>query len=386
MKLYATRRHLDSCPHKSRGRNYTLCQCPIWTDGDLNGKRFRRSLNTNDLTLALRRIGRLERGEDQDFLPAAPERTTGSAIEAYIKDARARDLQESSITSIEGVLKQFTKFVGETPLASIRPEHVAQFRGRRVMKVLTQRKEIEYLRSLFNFCVAQEWIQKNPAKQVKLPLVKDSSVLPYSAEEVQKLLASCDRVRGMGADDTPLMRQRARTLLNTLLYTGLRVSDIAQLKRSALAKSNHLVLRTTKNNVPVKVLLPAAVADALRTLPAISGNPTYFYWSGNGDWHSCSKVLWRFVSGIGKKAGIKAHPHRFRHTFAVELISRGEDIRRVQLLLGHESIRTTEKHYAHFIPKHQDLLDEAVKKLDFSPDTSARPLLVSPRKNRRRNA
>jgi len=161
---------------------------------------------------------------------------------------------------------------------------------------------------------------------------------------------------------------------------------VTQLTRAAL-EQNHLLLRITKNGVPLKILLNDKAAEALRKLPAPGGNPKYFFWTGNGDWESCAKTLWRTVSTVGKKAGVHAHPHRFRHTFAVELLTHEVDIRTVQQLLGHESIKTTEKHYAHFIAAHQAILDSAASLLDFtSPAVTSRPLLVSPLQKRQRNS
>ena len=58
-------------------------------------------------------------------------------------------------------------------------------------------------------------------------------------------------------------------------------------------------------------------------------------------------------------------PHRFRDTFAVELLLCGEDIRTVQLLLGHTSLRTTERHYSPFVSAFQQRLDRATAKLKF---------------------
>ena len=66
-----------------------------------------------------------------------------------------------------------------------------------------------------------------------------------------------------------------------------------------------------------------------------------------------------------KKAGISGHPHQFRDTFSVRLLEAGEDIRKVQLLLGHTSLKTTEKHYAPWVESLQGRLDSAVAKLDF---------------------
>jgi integrase len=68
---------------------------------------------------------------------------------------------------------------------------------------------------------------------------------------------------------------------------------------------------------------------------------------------------------VFKLAGIKGHPHMFRDTFSVGLLNQGTSMRTVQLLLGHSSIQTTEKHYAPFDRGTQVILDAAVSKLDF---------------------
>jgi len=73
----------------------------------------------------------------------------------------------------------------------------------------------------------------------------------------------------------------------------------------------------------------------------------------------------RAIYRVCKLAGVKGHPHQFRDTFAVELLKRGEDIRTVQLLLGHDSVRTTEKHYAPWVDAFQVRLDAATAKLEF---------------------
>lgn len=64
-------------------------------------------------------------------------------------------------------------------------------------------------------------------------------------------------------------------------------------------------------------------------------------------------------------AKVKGHPHRFRDTFSVSLLEKGENLHTVQLLLGHTSIKTTEKHYAPFVESFQRVLDAATSKLGF---------------------
>jgi site-specific recombinase XerD len=78
----------------------------------------------------------------------------------------------------------------------------------------------------------------------------------------------------------------------------------------------------------------------------------------------------RTIQRILKIAGVAGHPHRFRDTFRVGLLEKGEDLRTVQLLLGHKSSNTTERHYAPYVRSLQAILDSATKKLDFTGEKS----------------
>ena len=65
------RRHVDACEFRSKGWNYTLCECPIWCDG-IRRKRFRRSLDTTNWDRAIARLENLKRGEPFDERVASP--------------------------------------------------------------------------------------------------------------------------------------------------------------------------------------------------------------------------------------------------------------------------------------------------------------------------
>jgi integrase len=117
-----------------------------------------------------------------------------------------------------------------------------------------------------------------------------------------------------------------------------------------------------KTGSPLSVKLPKDLIKKLNELPG----KEYFFRSGKGKLATVVGNLRSTLASVFKLAGVKGHPHRFRDTFAVQLLEQDVPIRTVSLLLGHTSIRTTEKHYAHFVRSQQRLLDEAVGKLDFS--------------------
>ena len=122
-----------------------------------------------------------------------------------------------------------------------------------------------------------------------------------------------------------------------------------------------------KTKVPVYVPLPPIVTGLLDSLP--NSNPRYLFWSGNGDPHTAKKgwqrslrLLFRDLNltsedGLSKRC----HPHMFRDTFAVELLLAGVPLDQVSLLLGHNSIKVTEKHYAPFVKARQVQLEHSAR-------------------------
>jgi hypothetical protein len=84
------RRHLAACPHRGLGWNYTLCNCPIWADGKLDGRRFKRSLGTEKWDRAFRRMQILERGgELAPVLPDSPALPV--AVKNFLEASRLRE-------------------------------------------------------------------------------------------------------------------------------------------------------------------------------------------------------------------------------------------------------------------------------------------------------
>jgi integrase len=150
-------------------------------------------------------------------------------------------------------------------------------------------------------------------------------------------------------------------MLLLLRYSGLRISDAAMLERSKLTPADELRLYTQKTGQHVYVPLLPQVALRLRAIP--NDNPKYFFWSGNSKEETPGKNWWSTLKKIFKAAGIAhAHPHMLRDTFAVEMLVAGVPLDQVSILLGHSSVKITEKHYLPWVKSRQDQLTHSVRK------------------------
>jgi integrase len=336
-----------------------------------DGSRWTRSLNTNNWARAATLLQKMLRGDI-----VSPADSLADATGDFLADCALRNLRDSTIATYRFSIKALLGHFGSSrALASIDIRALGDYLRSRRLAPRTARTELAILRSFFRWCHDRQLIESNPANAQGMPRVDDVATLPFTDEEVRRLVSACDRI-GASSADVRWVRHRARALVLLLAYSGLRIGDAAKLRRSALdVETGHLAVRTTKTGTPVKILLHPDAVNALATMP--STNPEYFFWSGRGKPETLARNLWGTIRALGQLAGVEgARPHRFRDTFAVALLSAGADIRTVQQLLGHDSVRTTERSYAHFVREHQLLLDSATSRLDF--DRPARPVLMHP--------
>jgi integrase len=138
----------------------------------------------------------------------------------------------------------------------------------------------------------------------------------------------------------------------------LRIRDAAALDRNRVSDGK-LFLYTAKTGNAVWCPLPPVGMEALNAIPA----GKYLFWTGASNPKSCVGDWQRSLRRLFKLAGVPAgHTHRYRDTFAVGLLLSGVSLERVSEVLGHQSGKVAEKHYAPWVRARQGQLEAGVRR------------------------
>ncbi len=193
-------------------------------------------------------------------------------------------------------------------------------------------------------------LERDPAALLSAPVLRRALPSTLAVEEVERLLAA---PQGDG-----WRAQRDRALLEVLYACGARVSEALGLRVDALEPSLRVLLLHGKGDkarvVPIGERARAAVErwrdDGRLALPGARGRRELFLSRSGRPLDRTS--AWRVVTAAARAAGLAdVSPHTLRHSFATHLLAGGADLRAVQEMLGHASIRTTEV-YTHLDAEH----------------------------------
>ncbi|MCM0668462.1 site-specific tyrosine recombinase XerD [Flavobacterium tyrosinilyticum] len=207
----------------------------------------------------------------------------------------------------------------------------------------SQARMISGLKSFFNYLVFEDYRNDNPLELIEAP--KTGRKLPdtLSLQEIDALIETIDLSTNEG--------ERNRAMLETLYGCGLRVSELISLKISDLFFDEGFIKITGKGNkerfVPIGSLTQKYIdiyRNAIRcNLNIKKGAEDTLFLNRRGN-QLTRAMVFTIIKDLAQKMGLKKSisPHTLRHSFATHLLENGADLRSIQLMLGHESITTTE--------------------------------------------
>lgn len=347
------------------------CNCRKHFRWTQNGKQYRRKAGTRSWAEAQENMERLAA---QLSGRPAPKSTAGfslaEAIKLFRTDKETQGVTETVKGKYERELDRLRAFCEKHSVFTVQALTGESLIGYAATwpnlygSTMTRYQVQARLKHFLRFCLDHGWLERMP-RLTKIR-VDSAPTLPLTDKEYAALLKAIPVTFGEHPypKDKPA---KVRALIQLMRWTGLAIRDAVTLERSEIqfdksTKLHSIVTSRQKTGTHVSVPLKPDVAAELLTV--LNGNPKYVFWTGNGleasavtHWQDDMRTLFK-AAGIESEGHMRSH--RLRDTFAVHLLSEGVPMEEVSRLLGHESIKTTERSYAKWVKGRQDRLNKLV--------------------------
>lgn len=283
--------------------------------------------------------------------------------QSYIKNFQSylkieRGLSKNSIENYVLDIEKLCAFLEENQMdispIKIQEETIQQFIYEIAKKVnpRSQARTISGLKSFFNYLIFEDYRMDNPMELIETPRLGRKLPDTLNIEDIDRLIAAIDLSSKEG--------ERNRAMLETLYSCGLRVSELVTLKISDLFFDEGFIKITGKGNkqrfVPISDLTQKYIEIYKKEirihLPIQKGHEDTLFLNRRGR-QLTRAMIFTIIKNLAVQIDLNKtiSPHTFRHSFATHLLENGADLRSIQLMLGHESITTTEI-YMHVDRKH----------------------------------
>ncbi len=256
-----------------------------------------------------------------------------NSIQAYVRDvAKLRQFIDISNLEISPtkvtteIIQNFVKYIGDLGLSAY-----------------SQSRMLSGIKSFYTFLEYEEIISENPATLIDSPKLGRKLPEVLSVEEIEEIFEAIDHSTPEG--------QRNRAMLEVLYSSGLRVSELINLKLNNLYFDIGFLRILGKGNkerlVPIgksaMKYLNIYINEVRPHIDKKQGYENFVFLNRRGK-NLTRVMVFTVIKDLTLKANIKktVSPHTFRHSFATHLVEGGADLRAVQEMLGHESITTTE--------------------------------------------
>ena len=269
-----------------------------------------------------------------------------------------RGLSKNSIDNYALDVKKLIAYLEHNDMnlspISMTPEIIQQFiyEVAKEVNARSQSRIISGLRSFFNYLVFEDYRQSNPLELVESPKIGRKLPDTLSEFEIDNLIKAIDLSKPEG--------ERNRAILETLYGCGLRVSELTNLKLSDLYFDEGFIKVTGKGDKQRFVPIVGATQkyidiyiNEIRSHLKIQPNHEDTLFLNRRGKQLTRAMIFTIIKQLADKIGLKKNisPHTFRHSFATHLLQNNADLRSIQMMLGHESITTTEI-YVHLDKSH----------------------------------
>ena len=273
------------------------------------------------------------------------------AVEGFWLSLGARHLSQHTIDDYSRTISKFAAFLGEDiPITDITPQHVETWLAS--LTTLSNKSLLNHfigLSSFWTWLTKEEIVPVHILRKLTPPKAERKEVVPFTEAEVKALMAALNKSKiyfrqGRPIDHALNSFERNRAILLLMLDTGVRASELCDLKVEDVDnRNNRIFVRKGKG-----------MKERLLPFSPRTGQMIWRYLASRKDARPqdplfASKLnrsmnrtkLSEMFRSIGTRAGVPhTHPHRFRHTFAIQYLRNGGNAYTLQAMLGHSTLET----------------------------------------------
>jgi len=253
-----------------------------------------------------------------------------------------KGLSKNTIKSYESDLKEFFAWCHNihkklpSKLTSSSINIYLSYLFNKNIKSSSVNRKLSTLKAFYIFLYKQKLILKIPTEDIETPKIQKKLPSTLSENEVEKLLKA--------PKDKNIIELRDKAMLEMLYATGMRISELVNLKEVNVDKNRQVVKVLGKGSKERLIPFGDEALDSLQKYLHKRNSRNIYIFLNNRD-NKLSRVgFWQRVKIYLKRVHLKSDitPHTLRHAFATHLLNRGADLRSVQLLLGHSDLSTTQ--------------------------------------------
>ena len=253
-----------------------------------------------------------------------------------------KGLSKNTIKSYESDLKEFFSWcynIHKKSPSKLTSSSINIYLGylfNKNIKSSSVNRKLSTLKAFYIFLYKQKLILKIPTEDIETPKIQKKLPSTLSENEVEKLLKA--------PKDKNIIELRDKAMLEMLYATGMRISELVNLKEVNVDKNRQVVKVLGKGSKERLIPFGDEALDSLQKYLHKRNSRNIYIFLNNRD-NKLSRVgFWQRVKIYLKRVHLKSDitPHTLRHAFATHLLNRGADLRSVQLLLGHSDLSTTQ--------------------------------------------
>ena len=258
--------------------------------------------------------------------------TLSEAVDEFFVAKRAERLSENTLAGYSIILKRFLAFEGpDKPFHEITVNNIRAFLADYPGKKKNVKNAWVALSSMWTWAAGDGLVSENIVHKIKPPEPEEMIISPLSHDEFQKLMNE------VKATNKNVARNQAMLLL--MLDTGVRASELCGIKIGDIRGNTVRVFGkgSKEREIPISASTMRVLLDYLSIRRKATVRSPLFAVKGGGPFDRNTLLKW--MTRLGDRAGVpNVHPHKLRHTFAINFLRNGGDAISLQHLLGHTSL------------------------------------------------